>query len=109
MLREGEKLRVSQGRGYRGNLCTSLSILLASKSALKNRALVSVKVKGSLSHVQLCVTPWTTQPTGLLCPWSFLGKNTGVGCHSFLQGIFLIQGSNPSVLYCLLSIFPSRI
>ena len=23
------------------------------------------------------------------------GKNTGVGCHALLQGIFPIQGSNP--------------
>ena len=23
------------------------------------------------------------------------GKNTGVGCHAFLQGILLTQGSNP--------------
>ena len=30
-----------------------------------------------------------------LCPWDSLGKNTGVGCHALLQGIFLIQGSNP--------------
>ena len=30
------------------------------------------------------------------------GKNTGVGCHAFLQGIFLTQGSNPCLL-CLLS------
>ena len=29
-----------------------------------------------------------------------LGKNTGVGCHSLLQGIFLTQGSNPGVQYC---------
>ena len=29
------------------------------------------------------------------------GKNTGVGCHALLQGIFLTQGSNPCVL-CLL-------
>ena len=29
------------------------------------------------------------------------GKNTGVGCHALLQGIFLTQGSNPSLL-CLL-------
>ena len=29
------------------------------------------------------------------------GKNTGVGCHALLQGIFLIQGLNPSLL-CLL-------
>ena len=49
----------------------------------------------SLSCVWLFVTPWTTQPTRLLCPWNFLGKNTEVGCHSLLQGIFLIQGSNP--------------
>ena len=29
------------------------------------------------------------QPTMLLCPWDFPGNNTGVGCHSLLQGIFL--------------------
>ena len=29
------------------------------------------------------------------------GKNTGVGCNALLQGIFLIQGSNPG-LSCLL-------
>ena len=27
----------------------------------------------------------------LLCPWNFPGKNTGVGCHFLLQGIFLMQ------------------
>ena len=42
--------------------------------------------------------PYGLQPTGLLCPWYFLGKNTGVGCH-FL-GIVLTQGSNPCLL-CL--------
>ena len=25
-------------------------------------------------------------PARLLCPWDSLGKNTGVGCHAFLQG-----------------------
>ena len=29
----------------------------------------------------------------------FPGKNTGVGCHFLLQGIFLTQGSNPHLLY----------
>ena len=28
------------------------------------------------------------------------GKNTGVGCHAILQGIFLTQRSNPGVLHC---------
>ena len=30
------------------------------------------------------------------------GKNTGVGCHTLLQGIFLTQGSNPCLLRLLL-------
>ena len=28
------------------------------------------------------------------------GKNTGVGCHALLQGIFPTQGSNPGLLPC---------
>ena len=35
----------------------------------------------------------------LLCPWDFPGKNTGVGCHFLLQGIFLTQGLNPHFLH----------
>ena len=38
-------------------------------------------------------------PVRLLCPWDSPGKNTGVGCHSLLQGIFQTQGSNPG-LHC---------
>ena len=37
----------------------------------------------------------------ILCSWNSQGKNAGVGCHFLLQGIFLIQGSNPCLL-CLL-------
>ena len=39
-------------------------------------------------------------PASLLCPWNSPGKNTGMGSHSFLQEIFLIQGSNPGLLHC---------
>ena len=46
-----------------------------------------------ISCVQLFVTLWT-QPSRLLCPWDSPSKNTGVGCHFLLQGIFLTQGSN---------------
>ena len=35
----------------------------------------------------------------LLCQWNVLGKNTGVGCHFLLQGIFPTQGSNLKLLY----------
>ena len=34
----------------------------------------------------------------LLCLWNFSGKNTGVGCHFLLRGIFPTQGSNPHLL-----------
>ena len=30
----------------------------------------------------------------------FPGKNTGVGCHALLQGIFPTQGSNPGLQHC---------
>jgi len=29
-----------------------------------------------------------------------LGKNTGVGCHTLLQGIFPTEGSNPGIQHC---------
>ena len=57
-----------------------------------------------LSHVWFFVTPWTVAHQS---PWNSPGKNTGVGCHVLLQGLFLTQGSNPSlqhwrqILYCL--------
>ena len=46
------------------------------------------------------VQPCGLQPARLLCPWKSAGKNTGVGCHALLQGIFLTQGLNPSLLHC---------
>ena len=58
-----------------------------------------MKVK-SFSSVRLFVTPWTVACTRLLCPWDFLGKSTGVGCHFLLQGIFPTQGSNPGLPHC---------
>ena len=47
--------------------------------------------------VRLFVSLWTVtcQPPGIL------GKNTGVGCHALLQGIFPTQGSNAHLLYLL--------
>ena len=45
---------------------------------------------------QSCLTlrPHGLQPARVLYSWNSPGKNTGVGSHSFLQGIFLTQGSN---------------
>ena len=42
--------------------------------------------------------PMDSSMPGSSCPWDFLGKNTGVGCH-FLQGIFPTQGLNQCLLH----------
>ena len=45
-------------------------------------------------------TLWTVVSASLLCPWDFSGKNTGVDCHSLLQGTIQIQGLNPGLSHC---------
>ena len=46
--------------------------------------------------------PYGLEPTmQLLCPLDSLGKNTGVGCHALLQGIFLTQGLKLRLLAAL--------
>ena len=51
------------------------------------------------------VQPNVLQPARLLCPWDspmewVEGKNTGVGCHFLLQGIFPTQELNLGLLNC---------
>ena len=53
-----------------------------------------------LSHIWFLMTPRTATCQAPLSMEDF-SKNTGVGCHFLLQGIFLTQGWNPSLL-CLL-------
>ena len=48
--------------------------------------------------------PHGLQPTRFLCPWNYLGENTGVGCHFLLQGILPTQGST----CCLLCSYMGR-
>ena len=60
---------------------------------------VKVKVLSPSVISDSLFTPWSKrvslfEPARLLCPWNSPGKNTGVGSHSLLQGIFLIQGLN---------------
>ena len=54
----------------------------------------------SCSVVSSSLWPRGLQPIRPLCPRDSPGKNTGVGCHSFLQGISPTQGSNPDLLHC---------
>ena len=57
----------------------------------------------SAKSLQLCLTLCNSMDCSLpgsLCPWNSPGKNTGVGCHSLLQGIFPTQGLNPCFPHC---------
>ena len=56
----------------------------------------------SVSHSVMSdsLQPHGLQPDRLPCSWDSPGKNTGVGCHSVLQGIFLTQGLNLGLLHC---------
>ena len=51
---------------------------------------------------------WLHSPPGSSVHGASPGKNTGVGCHDFLQGIFPTQGSNPGLLYCRRILLPSE-
>ena len=53
----------------------------------------SVPVPEIESESRLVVSD-SLRPHGLYSPWKSPGQKTGVGSHSFLQGIFPIQGSN---------------
>ena len=52
-------------------------------------------------HHVLCLViqscPTLLQPCEFSLPGDSPGKNTGVGCHGFLQGIFPTQGGNPGL------------
>ena len=54
----------------------------------------------SLSVVSDSLQSHGWQPARLLCPWDSPGKNTGVGCHALIQGIFPAQGSNSGLPRC---------
>ena len=86
---------------------TSYSIFITYNN--KNHCYYTVHV-----HAQLlgCIRLWAThglQPTRLLCPCDFPGKNNGVGCHFLLQGILSTQRLNPhllQLLYCKWILLP---
>ena len=74
---------------------------------------LSLHSRGKQTHfIQLHVLCFIAKSCPALCdpmdyspPGSFvhkdsLGKNTGVGCYTFLQGTFPTQGSNPGLPHC---------
>ena len=82
------------------------SLLLCKKSPQVTRRYafnVDVHARPVTSVMSDSLRPRGLQPARLLCPQDSPGKNTGVGCHFLLQGIFLTQGSNTHLL-CLLAL-----
>ena len=58
---------------------------------------------------RVCVLVTQSRPTlcdPMVCPRDFPGKNTGVDCHSLLQGTFLSQASNPGLPHCRQTPYP---
>ena len=54
------------------------------------------------SVVSNSLQPYGVQPARILSPWDSPGKNTGVGCHALLEGIFLSQDQTQvSYIFCI--------
>ena len=50
--------------------------------------------------------PHGLHPARLLCPWDIPGKDTGLGCHFFLQGMFQTQRLNLCPLHWQMNSLP---
>ena len=92
--REKMTLLWAQERDLRRN---NLSKPQSQTSSLQNCEGVSHSV------VSNSLRPHGLKPAGLFISWYSPGKNTKVGSHSLLHGIFLTQGSNPHLL-CFLNL-----
>ena len=80
------------------HMTTYVSVRIFGNPGLIFTVLDNVRVK----NLQSCPTlpdPMNCRLAG--SSWDSPGKSIGVGCHTFLQGIFSTQGLNP-YLFCLL-------
>ena len=66
---------------------------------IKMRDIYVVVVVQSLGSCLTLLGPHGPQPTRPLCSWGSAAKNTRLGCHFLLQGIFLTQGSKLHLLH----------
>ena len=80
-LTQAKRKEEGEGRGLKGKNAHLVKVLVASVVS------DSLRPYGQLL------------PTRLICSWDSPGKNTAVGSHSLLQGIFPTQGLNPGLLH----------
>ena len=65
-----------------------------------NKAGLTEMLAASIFKWSCSVMSNSLQPHGLYSSWNSPGQNTEVCSLSLLQGIFLIQGSNPGLPHC---------
>ena len=86
-------MRLMMLKGHTCKLEESLDLLLEPRWPLMCAKL--------LQWCPILCEPMDCSPPGFSVREDSPGKNTGVGCHVLLQGIFLTQGSNSSLLHLL--------
>ena len=82
--------------GPRGCKESDTTYQLNNNNSLPTKRVEGMENKESVSCLVVSdsMRPHGLLLTKLLCPWSSPGKNTGVGYHVLLQGIFPTQGLN---------------
>ena len=83
---------------YKSNVNTNPKYFQIFKNLKRQLTILSKHV---CMHIQSCPTlcnPMDCSPPGFSVPADSPGKNTGVGCHVLLQGIFPTQGQKWSLL-----------
>ena len=87
---------VAQSRTQLKRRSSSSLCLCADENSLVNDVAIKLTLAAVCAQLlQSCPTlcdPMDCSPPGSSCPWNSPGKNTGVGCHVLLRGIFLTQG-----------------
>ena len=72
----------------------------SSKSSISKKQITQSK------NVCVCISHSVVSDSLIPCPWNSPGKNTGVCCHSLLQGIFPTQKSNLGLPHCRQILYP---
>ena len=97
-------LLIPRKRGCQTKFKTSAETEILDKLLFSIKMFYTLHVCVHVHALQLCPTfcdPVDYSPPGSSVHGDSPGKNTGVGCHALLQGIFPIQGSNPRFLVYL--------
>ena len=88
--------------GIQPTSCNNCKRKVILKNCIKIRHFKQIHKSESVSYSVMSdsLQAHGLQPARLLCPWNSPGKNTGVGYHALLQGIFPTQGSKPGLPHC---------